>query len=144
MKSLKDVAKVYKDKALQSINPGVPYSGYKTGSSKAFKTGKLFREVASKNRIDTMIREDKRTGKITFSFDFSVPNYGKYVHYGTKNKNGSTKMAARPFAQIAAQSPEFQKVKDEVMNTKTAELLDDIFSDLNKLWKSGGDNLTVS
>ena len=136
MKTLKDVAKVYKDQALKAINPGVPYS-YKTGSSKAFKTGKMFREIAGKNRIETMIRED-RNGKITFTFDFSVPNYGKYVHYGTK------KMGKRPFAQIAAQSPEFRKIKDEVMNTKTAELLDDVFANLDKLWKSGGDNLTVS
>ncbi len=43
MKTLKDVAKVFKDKALQAINPGVPYKGYKTGSSKAFKTGKLYK-----------------------------------------------------------------------------------------------------
>lgn len=137
MKTLKDVAKVYKDTALRAINPGVPYS-YKTGSSKAFKTGNMFRQVAGANRIDTMFREDKRTGKITFTFNFSSPDYAKYVHYGTK------KMGKRPFAQIAAQSPEFKKVKDEVMNAKTAEVLDDIFADLNKLWKSGGDNLTVS
>jgi hypothetical protein len=136
MKTLKDVAKVYKDQALKAINPGVPYS-YKTGSSKAFKTGKMFREIAGKNRIETMIRED-RNGKITFTFDFSVPNYGKYVHYGTK------KMGKRPFAQIAAQSPEFKKIKDEVMNAKSVQVLDDIFSNLTKMWESGGDNLSVS
>jgi len=136
MKTLKDVAKVYKDKALSAINPGVPYS-YKTGSSKAFKTGNMYRQVAGANRIETMFTEDRK-GKITFKFDFSTPNYAKYVHYGTK------KMGKRPFAQIAAQSPEFRKIKDEVMNTKTAELLDDVFANLDKLWKSGGDNLTVS
>lgn len=137
MKSLKDVAKVYKDKALQAINPGVPYS-YKTGSSKAYKSGRMFRDIASENRIETMFTEDKRSGKITFKFTFSSPNYAKYVHYGTK------KMGKRPFAQIAAQSPEFIQAKDAAMNAKTAEVLDDIFADLNKLWKSGGDNLTVS
>lgn len=136
MKNLKDVAKVYKDKALSAINPGVPYS-YKTGSSKAFKTGNMYRQIAGANRIETMFTEDRK-GKITFKFDFSTPDYAKYVHYGTK------KMGKRPFAQIAAQSPEFKKAKDAVMNTKTAELLDDVFSNLNKLWKSGGDNLTVS
>jgi hypothetical protein len=136
MKTLKDVAKVYKDKALSAINPGVPYS-YKTGSSKAFKTGNMYRQIAGANRIETMFTEDRK-GKITFKFDFSTPNYAKYVHYGTK------KMGKRPFAQIAAQSPEFRKIKDEVMNTKTAELLDDVFANLDKLWKSGGDNLTVS
>jgi len=141
MKTLKDVAKIYKDKALQAINPGVPYNKYKTGSSKAYKTGKLFKEVAGRNRIQTMVTEDKR-GNITFRLNFQLPDYAKYVHFGTK-KNGKTLMKARPFAQIAAQSPEFIKAKDEAMNTKSAELLDDIFADLDKIWKSGGDNLTV-
>ena len=137
MKTLRDVAKVYKDKALQAINPGVPYKGYKTGSSKAYKTGKLFKEVAGRNRIQTMITEDKR-GNITFRFSLQVPDYAKYVHYGTK------KMKARPFAQIAATSPEFIKAKDEAMNEKSAEVLDDIFADLDKIWQAGGDNLSVS
>jgi len=137
MKTLKDVAKVYKDNALKAINPGVPYRKYKTGSSRAYKTGNLYKQVASQNRIQTMIREDNN-GKITFQFKFDVPNYGKYVHYGTR------KMKARPFAQIAAESKEFQQAKDEVMNQKTKQTLDDIFSDLDKMWKAGGDNLSVS
>lgn len=137
MKTLKDVAKVYKDQALRAINPGVPYSKYKTGSSKAYKTGRLYKEVASRNRIQTMVTEDKR-GNITFKLNFQIPIYGKFVQYGTK------KMKARPFAQIAATSPEFIKAKDEAMNEKSAEVLDDIFSDLDKIWKSGGDNLTIS
>jgi hypothetical protein len=53
-------------------------------------------------------------------------------------------MEARPFAQIAAQSPEFMKAKDEIMNVEASKLLDSIFSDLDKLWKAGGDNLTIS
>lgn len=137
MKTLRDVAKVYKDKALQAINPGVPYKGYKTGSSKAYKTGRLYKEIASRNRIATMVTEDKR-GNITFRFSLQVPDYAKYVHYGTK------KMKARPFAQIAATSPEFIKAKDEAMNEKSAEVLDDIFADLDKIWQAGGDNLSVS
>jgi hypothetical protein len=137
MKTLKDVAKIYKDKALQAINPGVPYRGYKTGSSKAWKHGTLYKEVAGRNRIQTMITEDKR-GNITFRLNFQLPDYAKYVHFGTK------KMKGRPFAQLAAQSPEFIKIKDKVMNEKSAEVLDDIFSDLDKIWKAGGDNLSVS
>lgn len=137
MKTLKDVAKVYKEQALKAINPGVPYNKYKTGSSKAFKTGRMFKEVASRNRIQTMVTEDKR-GNITFKFDFQLPDYAKYVQYGTRN------MKARPFAQIAAQSPEFIKAKDEALGIKANELMDDIFSDLNKIWESGGDNLKVS
>ena len=137
MKTLKDVAKVYKDQALKAINPGVPFKGYKTGSSKSYKSGKLYKEVASRNRIQTMVTEDKR-GNITFKLNFQLPDYAKYVHFGTK------KMKARPFAQLAAQSPEFIKINDEVMSEKSAEVLDDIFEDLGKIWKAGGDNLSVS
>ena len=83
MKELRDVAKVYKDQALRAINPGVPYSKYKTGSSKAYKTGKMYKEIAGSNRIQTMFQKDKK-GKITFTFNFSAPDYAKYVHDGTR------------------------------------------------------------
>ena len=138
IKELKDVAKVYKDQALRAINPGVPYSGYKTGSSKAYKTGKMYKDIAGRNRIQTMATEDKKTGKITFQFNFQQPDYAKYVQYGTK------KMKARPFAQLAAQSPEFIAAKDRLVGKEAQELLDGIFSDLDKMWQQGGDNLSVT
>ena len=137
MKTLKDVAKIYKDKALTAINPGVPYNKYKTGSSKAYKTGKMYKDVASRNRIQTMFQKDKK-GKITFTFNFSQPDYAKYVHDGTRY------MEARPFAKIAAQSPEFIKAKDEMVGEEAKLVLDSIFEELGTMWESGGDNLSVS
>ena len=138
MKTLKDVAKIYKDKALTAINPGVPYNKYKTGSSKAYKTGKMYKDVASRNRIQTMFQKDKNTGKITFTFNFSQPDYAKYVHDGTRY------MKARPFAKLAAQSPEFIKAKDELVGEEAKLVLDSIFEELGTMWESGGDNLSVS
>ena len=129
MKTLKDVAKIYKDKALTAINPGVPYNKYKTGSSKAYKTGKMYKDVASRNRIQTMFQKDKK-GKITFTFNFSQPDYAKYVHDGTRY------MKARPFAKLAAQSPEFGE--------EAKLVLDSIFEELGTMWESGGDNLSVT
>ena len=138
MKALKDVAKVYKDKALTAINPGVPYNKYtKTGSSKAYKTGRMYKEVASRNRIQTMFQKDKK-GKITFTFNFSQPDYAKYVHDGTRY------MKARPFAKLAAQSPEFIKAKDELVGEEAKLVLDSIFEELGTMWESGGDNLSVT
>ena len=137
MKTLKDVAKIYKDKALTAINPGVPYNKYKTGSSKAYKTGKMYKDVASRNRIQTMFQKDKK-GKITFTFNFSQPDYAKYVHDGTRY------MKARPFAQIAALSPEFVKAKDELVGEEAKLVLDGIFEELGTMWENGGDNLSVS
>jgi len=137
MKTLKDVAKIYKDKALTAINPGVPYNKYKTGSSKAYKTGKMYKDVASRNRIQTMFQKDKK-GKITFTFNFSQPDYAKYVHDGTRY------MKARPFAKLAAESPEFIKAKDELVGEEAKLVLDSIFEELGTMWESGGDNLSVT
>lgn len=128
-KSLKDVAKVYKDKALQAINPGVPYKSYKTGSSKAYKSGRLFSSIASENRVGTMFRKDKNTDKITFTFNVAPrgADYGKYVNYGTY------KMKKRPFAEIAAESPEFKLALDQYINTNVvAGKLDAFFANIDE------------
>jgi hypothetical protein len=128
-KSLKDVAKVYKDKSLQAINPGVPYKQYKTGSSKAYKTGNLFSNIASSNRISNIFKKDKKTDKIVFSFDVAPrgAEYGKYVH------NGTWKMKKRPFAEIAAESPEFKAALDGYINTNVvAGKLDAFFSNIDE------------
>ena len=138
MKELRDVAKIYKDKALQAINPGVPYGKYKTGSSRAYKTGKMYKSIASSNRIQTMFRKDKKSGKISFTFNFSAPDYAKYVQYGTKY------MKARPFAQLASQSPEFIIAKDKLVAAEAKLVLDGIFENLDEMWANGGDNLSVS
>ncbi len=94
-------------------------------------------DFPGRNRIQTMITEDKR-GNITFKLNFQLPDYAKYVHFGTK------KMKARPFAQLAAQSPEFIAAKDRLVGKEAQELLDGIFSDLDKMWQQGGDNLSVT
>jgi hypothetical protein len=134
-KSLKDVAKVYKDKALQAINPGVPYKNYKTGSSKAYKTGRLLSSIASENRISNIFRKDKNTEQIVFSFDIA-PNgapYGKYVH------NGTYKMGKRPFAEIAAESPEFKFALDQYINTNVVQgKLDSFFNNINEQMEKAG------
>lgn len=133
-KTLKDVAKVYKTKALQAINPGVPYKGYKTGTSKAFKTGNLYNKVAGSNKPDTMFVFDKQTEKYTFNFRIapSGADYGKYVH------NGTRKMQRRPFGELAAESPEFKKAINEFMNGKVGDKLSDIFEGFDKKAKKSG------
>lgn len=133
--SLKDLAKVYKDKALQAINPGVPYKQYKTGSSKAYKSGKLFGSIASENRIDRMFTKDKKTDKVVFTFDVAPAGapYGQYVHYGTRY------MKKRPFAEIAAESPEFKLALDQYINTNVVQgKLDAFFNNINEEFEKAG------
>lgn len=134
-KTLKDLAKVYKDKALQAVNPGVPYKPYKTGSSKAYKTGRLFSSLASENRVGTMFRKDKNTDKVTFTFKVAPGGapYGKFVNYGTY------KMGKRPFAEIAAESPEFKKALDDYINTNVVQgKLDSFFDNMNEQMRKAG------
>jgi hypothetical protein len=97
----------------------------------------MYKNVASENRIQTMFQKDKK-GKITFTFNFSQPDYAKYVHDGTRY------MKARPFAKLAAQSPEFIKAKDELVGEEAKLVLDSIFEELGTMWESGGDNLSVT
>ena len=138
-KSLKDVASVFQTKALQAINPGVPYKSYKTGSSKAYKTGRLQSSIASSNTIDRMIGESK--DKFTFTFNISPQGapYGKYVH------NGTYKMGKRPFAEIAAESPEFKKALDDYINTTVVEgKLDGFFEQINERMSKAGVKVSES
>lgn len=138
-KSLKDVASVFQTKALQAINPGVPYKSYKTGSSKAYKNGRLQSSIASSNTIDRMIGESK--DKFTFTFNISPQGapYGKYVH------NGTYKMGKRPFAEIAAESPEFKKALDDYINTTVVEgKLDGFFEQINERMSKAGVKVSES
>ena len=135
MKTLKDVAKTYKSKALQAINPGVPYSSYKTGTSKAYKTGNLYNRVANANKVDSMFRYDKQTDKYTLTFNVSPSgaDYGKYVEGGTRY------MGKRPFAQLAAESPEFaMAVKSFIQENVIEEKMEVIFDEFNKKAKKAG------
>jgi hypothetical protein len=127
MKSLNDVAKVYKGEVLKAINPGVPYKPYyKTGSSKAYKTGNLFNQVNSSNNINSMIRMGRDKKSFTFEIDIA-PNgavYGQYVH------NGTSKMKKRPYGEIAANSKNVKDAIDVYMNKVVESELETMFESL--------------
>lgn len=53
-------------------------------------------------------------------------------------------MKARPFAQLASQSPEFIIAKDKLVAAEAKLVLDGIFENLDDMWADGGDNLSVS
>ena len=63
MTTLQDVAKQYRKSAAQALYPGLPYSGYKTGSSRAFKTGNLLTKfLTSPNNDITRIGAKIKNG----------------------------------------------------------------------------------
>jgi hypothetical protein len=134
MKTLEEVAKKYKQTAAQAIYPGFPYNGYsKTRSSKAFKTGNLLSKFVSANADNKSIGR-----KIVNGFEFILtiaPNgaeYGRWVH------NGTLKMQARPYAEIAFDSPMFRKTLDEFMEEQVGEMIDMEFEPINDAFEKAG------
>jgi hypothetical protein len=134
MKTLEEVAKKYKQTAAQAIYPGFPYGGYsKTRSSKAFKTGNLLSSFVSANADNKSIGR-----KIVNGFEFTLDiapaqaPYGQYVH------NGTYKMEARPFAEIAFDSPIFRKSLDEFLKEQLGDMVEMEFDKINtSLTKAG-------
>jgi len=119
MKTLQDVAKQYKKSAAQAIYPGFPYSPYqKTRSSRAFKTGNLLTQFVRANADDTTISR-----KIVNGYEFTLnvaptgAEYGRFVHFGT------SKMQARPFAEIGAEDKKFRDVLEEFIQQEVGDML---------------------
>ena len=95
MKTLQDVAKSFKKAAGKAIYPGMPYSGYKTGTSKAFKTGNLLSKFVSSplNAPNTIGKKIINGYQFILQVGPQGAEYGTYVHYGT------SKMSKRPYAE---------------------------------------------
>lgn len=134
MSTLKDVAKAYKQSVLQAINPGVSFSGYKTGSSRAYKTGNLFNQVNSSNNINSMTKLGRDRKSFTFTFNIA-PNgapYGKFVH------NGTYKMRGRPYGEIAAGSKSVKDAIDDYMNQVVESELETVFENVEDMFLKAG------
>jgi hypothetical protein len=117
MKTLKDVAGLYKTLAQTYMING-PWRP-------AYKTGNLYRQVGDYNTATQMIAEEQ--GKYTLSLTYAPPaaTYGKFV------ENGTWKMEARPFAQTAANSMELAQAIDEFNKGKVEEVAKDTLSRLS-------------
>jgi len=123
MKTLKDLAGLYKTLAQTYMVKG-PWRP-------AYQTGNLFRRVGEYNTPNRMIKSNSKTS-ISLVLDFAPPNaeYGKYVENGTKNKDNSTRMAARPFAESAANDTQFMKAVNEYFDSQLEQQLDKTFKTL--------------
>jgi hypothetical protein len=132
MKTLQDVAKQYKKSAAQAIYPGFPYSPYqKTRSSRAFKTGNLLTQFVRNN--DAAIVTQIING-YEFTLNVAPPGaeYGRFVHFGT------SKMQARPFAQIGAEDKKFLDVLDEFLKGELDQMMMKELSGISQQFKKAG------
>jgi hypothetical protein len=117
MKTLKDLAGLYKTLAQTYMVKG-PWRP-------AYQTGNLFRRVGEYNTPNRMIKSNSKTS-ISLVLDFAPPNaeYGKYVELGTY------KMKARPFAEAAANDTQFMKAVNEYFDSQLEQELDKTFKTL--------------
>ena len=138
MKTLQDVAKAYKKAAGKAIYPGVPYSGYKTGTSKAFKTGNLLTKFVSSplNQAATIGRKTMAGYELVLDVSPNGAEYGSYVHFGTR------KMKARPFAELATNDPEFISTLNEFILDEVGDIVGDYMGVMDSKWSKAG--FTVS
>ena len=119
MKTLKDVAGLYKTLA-QTYMVNGPWRP-------AYKTGNLYRQVGDYNDAQQMIQQDNGVYKLVLDYAPPSAYYGRFVERGTY------KMTARPFAQYAAQSDALKAAIDEFMQAQVS-------TTVNQL----GDKLAVS
>lgn len=127
MKTLKDVAGLYKTLVQNNLT---------SGPTKAYKTGNLYNRISSYNRTDNMVVE-RKNGKnkkyiITINIAPDGAVYGKYVHDGTY------KMMARPFAELAAQDPQMRKAVDELVNTDIEIMLGAVNEQMEERFRDAG------
>jgi hypothetical protein len=134
MKTLKDVGKVYRKEIGRAIYPGVPYSKYKTRTSRAFKTGNLLTQILKSPQNDI----GRIGSKVKGGYQFIVrvapdgAEYGRWVHYGTR------RMGARPFAEIAIESKPFRDALNELLLDDMDGMVQPLFDAFdNELGKAG-------
>jgi hypothetical protein len=134
MATLQDVSKVFRKEVGKAIYPGVPYSKYKTRSSRAFKTGNLLTKFISspQNAINNIGSKIKGGYQFVITIAPDGAEYGRWVHYGTR------KMDARPYAEIAAESKPFRDALDELMQGEVEGVVETLFDSLdNEFGKAG-------
>jgi len=134
MTTLQDVAKQYRKSAAQALYPGLPYSGYKTGSSRAFKTGNLLTKflTSPNNDIKRIGSKIKNGYQLVVDIAPTGADYGRWVHNGTRRMN------KRPWAELGLEEPKFQKVLDEFLMSEVEKIVDGELEVLDSEFKKAG------
>lgn len=129
MKTLKDIAGLYRGLATQNLQ---------SGPLKAFKTGNLYRNVSQYNTLDRMIRTRKGAKKGDTSYDLVLQVAPPGAKYGKFVEKGTYKMKARPFGETAANSKELARAVDQFMKGQVEASLE-VFEEqiTKKMLKAG-------
>ena len=130
MKTLADIAKGVTSLAQLNLT---------RGSTKAYKTGNLYRNIGSYNTPNRVLgntkigKQRKKLQDVHYGIELNLvynppgADYGKYVEEGT------SKMAARPFADEAMNDPSIIRSIEEYLGLYVEEnVLPSIMAELDK------------
>ena len=111
MKTLKDLAGLYRTLAQTNMLSG-PWRP-------VYKTGNLYNRIGSYNSVNQMLKEVSQN-KYTLTLNFAPPGatYGYFAETGTGTHS---RIGPRPFAEMAANSTQLQLAINEFMEGKVEE-----------------------
>lgn len=115
MKTLDDVARDYVTITQKLIRGGYP--GWK---KEPYLTGNLWRNIESFNTLQRM--KFTQRGKSFLTLNYAPPG----ARYGTYVERGTSRMPARPFAMIAANSQDLKRSIFEYEDGKVQEVRDEV------------------
>jgi hypothetical protein len=164
MKTLKDLAKVYRKSAAEAIYPGLPWDNYepkkkrklKSGrvidnpnwikwnklpkgqKSRAFDEGNLLTKfiTSPQNAIDNIASKIGNGYQIVVNVAPEGAEYGRWVHFGT------TRMLKRPFAEIATNEPKFVNALNEFMEGESDKMVEGEIEQLDDMFNKAGFTVT--
>jgi len=123
MPSLQDIAKQISSLAQLNLQ---------RQPTRAIKTGNLLRKVKAANTPASMVKEIKT--KDTYSFEIELDYAPKGAEYGVFVNDGTSKMAARPFADNAINDPTVQSMLNQYYEDVVDKLVvGNIAAELDKM-----------
>jgi hypothetical protein len=123
MPSLQDIAKQISSLAQLNLQ---------RQPTRAIKTGNLLRKVKSANTPNKMVKEIKT--KDSYSFEIELDYAPKGAEYGQFVNDGTSKMAARPFADNALNDPTVESMLNQYYEDMVDKLvIGNIAAELDKM-----------
>ena len=123
MPSLQDIAKQISSLAQLNLQ---------RQPTRAIKTGNLLRKVKAANTPNKMVKEIKT--KDSYSFEIELDYAPKGAEYGLFVNDGTSKMAARPFADNALNDPTVESMLNQYYEDAVDKLVvGNIAAELDKM-----------
>jgi hypothetical protein len=123
MPSLQDIAKQISSLAQLNLQ---------RQPTRAIKTGNLLRKVKAANTPNKMVKEIKT--KDSYSFEIELDYAPKGAEYGVFVNDGTSKMAARPFADNALNDPTVESMLNQYYEDMVDKMIiGNISAELDKM-----------